>query len=178
MIDSILRHSSPKRAVRRWQAECNDTQFLNLMRELRSYGGMLPVEEVRAVSYVCNPGSNFSQLFLQNMLFFIVWRRQHWMPCFQLCSLTWLPCSSVSMLIQELRPRVGGTELAMWFTQKDTFLGGGSPVELLRSNFEQVRSFARQTPFTPLGNMGQLRAHGDMELSDGRSMISCHRSMS
>lgn len=178
MIDPTLQQTAPKRGYRRWQGDCNDRQFMDLMRDFRSCGGMLPVEEVRALTYVCSPGSSFSQLLLQNMLFFIVWRRQHWMPCFQFSTTTWLPCASVSAMIQELRPRMGGSELAIWFTRKDALLAGRSPVECLHTNYEEVRNFARQAPFTPLGNVGLGSADRNIDLSDGRRLTSCQRSMS
>lgn len=151
-MSAFAYQSSPsKRVYRRWEGDCNDAQFMELMQELRSHGGLLPVQEVRALSYVCSPGSNVSQYLMQNMLFFIIWRRQHWMPCFQFSSSTWQPCPAVSSLIQELRPVMGGTDLAMWFTHKERSLNGQRPLELVHSDFERVRHFARQVRFSIAG---------------------------
>lgn len=151
MNASVNQVPTSKRVYRRWEGDCNDEQFLELMRELRSHGGLLPVEQVRAVSYVCNPGSSISQYLMQNQLFFIIWRRQHWMPCFQFSSATWQPCPAVSVLVQELRPLMGGADLAMWFTHREPALGGRSPIELIHSNFERAHQFARQTHFSISG---------------------------
>jgi hypothetical protein len=151
MSELAYRTTSSRRVYRRWEGDCNDLQFLELMQELRGHGGMLPVEEVLAVSYVCSPGSSISQHLMQNMLFFVIWRRQHWMPCFQFSSSTWQPCPVISLLVQELRPAMGGADLAMWFTHKDRVLGGHSPLDLIHSDFERVRQFARQARFSYSG---------------------------
>ena len=134
--------ASPKRLPQRWELECSDQQFLELMRDLRSRGGMLPIEEVRAVSYVCNPGSSVSKLLMENMVFSVLWRRQHWIPCFQFSPLTWLPVPAVSSLVQKLKPSMGGVELAMWFKTTDPFLNGKSPLEQFNSDIDRVQQFA------------------------------------
>lgn len=141
----VSQATTTKRIYRRWEGDCNDDQFLELLRDLRSHGGLLPVEEIRAVSNVCNPGSSICQYLMQNMLFFVIWRRQHWMPCFQFSSSTWAPCPSVSILVKVLRPHMGGSDLAMWFIHKEQALGGHSPIELVHSNFERAHQFAKQT---------------------------------
>jgi hypothetical protein len=134
--------SSQKPQSQRWEQECADQQFLELMRDLRSRGGMLPIEEVRAVSYVCNPGSSVSKLLMENMVFSVMWRRQHWIPCFQFSSLTWLPIVAVSSLVQKLKPSMRGVELAMWFITTDPFLNGKSPLEQFNIDIDHVQKFA------------------------------------
>jgi hypothetical protein len=93
---------SPKQRNQRWDVECSDQQFLELMHDLRSHGGVLPIQELRAICHVCSPGISVSKLLMQNMSFSVLWRREHWMPCFQLSPVTWLAIPAISSLVQQL----------------------------------------------------------------------------
>jgi hypothetical protein len=142
MSGFIYQPSSSKRATRRWEGDCSDETFLSLMRDLRAHGGIIPVEDIRVITSVFDHGGNITQLLSQNMLFFIIWRRQHWMPCFQFNPETWLPCPAVASIVQVLRPAMGGAELAIWFKSKALFLRGKSPLELLQTDVERVHLYA------------------------------------
>lgn len=126
-----------------WEGECSDDNFLRLTEALRPHGGILPVEDLRALCHVGNPGFGLAQSIMRGDVFTVGWRRQTWVPCFQFMGSHWTPCLRVFSITAEMRPAIGGEDLAIWFIEPSPWLRGATPLSLVHSETERVRQAAR-----------------------------------
>lgn len=126
-----------------WDGECSDVNFLRLTEELRPYGGLLPLEELRALCHVSNPGFGLAESVMRGDVFTLDWRHQTWVPCFQFMSANWKPCQRVFSITAEMRPTIDGEDLALWFIEHSPWLRGATPLSLVHSETERVRQAAR-----------------------------------
>lgn len=126
-----------------WDGECADDDFLRLTEALRPYGGVLPVDDLRALCHVGNPGFGLSESIMRGDVFTLGWRRQAWVPCFQFMGTNWTPCQRVVSITAEMRPAIEGEDLAIWFIEPSPWLHGSTPLSLVFSETERVRQAAR-----------------------------------
>jgi hypothetical protein len=134
---NALAHRGP------WEGESSDGSFLRLTEELRAHGGILPLEELRALCHVGNPGFGLAESIMRGDVFTLMWRRQIWVPCFQFIGTNWTPCKRVFSITAEVRPAIQGEDLALWFIEPSPWLRGETPLSLVHSETERVRQAAR-----------------------------------
>lgn len=125
------------------ESECSDDNFLRLTDALRPFGGVLPLEYLRALCHVGTPGFGLAASILRGDIFTLNWRRQTWVPCFQFIGTNWTPCHRVACVTSELRPAIDGEDLAIWFIDPSPWLHGAMPLSLVYAETERVRQAAR-----------------------------------
>lgn len=131
--------------------ESTDTDFLDLYQQLRAHGGMLPLEQVRCLTYVSHPGFTLSEYVLRGDLLTISWRRLVWAPVFQFRGPLWSPCPRAVAVIQELRRVMTPIESLRWLVWRSAALNGESPLDLLQEQPGEVLSAARALRFYNCG---------------------------
>jgi hypothetical protein len=127
--------------------ECYDDNFLHLTEALRPFGGILPLEVLRALCHVGNPGFGLAESIMRGDVFTLNWRRETWVPCFQFRGVHWTPCHLVSRITAECRPAIDRKNLALWFIEPSPWLQGATPLSLVHSDTERVRQAARVARF-------------------------------
>lgn len=120
-----------------------DNRFLKLMSDLRPYGGMLPVEDVRSIGYVRHADISIGEALIRRDLFALTWRHRMWLPMFQFRMPGWEVSSSAAEIAGLFYPLLQGFELAEWFVTASPWLGERFPVDLLESHPTQVRHAAQ-----------------------------------
>jgi hypothetical protein len=130
-----------------WQ----DNRFLQLMADLRTYGGMLPIEDVRSIGFVSHAGLSLGESLMRHDLFALTWRHRQWLPMFQFRMPGWELSTNVSDIACLMHPVLQGFELTEWFITPSGWLDDQCPLELIDTNPSQVRHAARADRFLLAG---------------------------
>jgi len=128
-----------------------DDRFLNLMSDLRPYGGMLPVEDVRSIGFVRRADMSIGEALIRRDLFVVSWRYRMWLPMFQFRMPGWEISNNAAEIAGLLFPLLQGFELTEWFVTASPWLGEKCPVELLEEHPAQVRHAAQADRFLLAG---------------------------
>jgi hypothetical protein len=126
-----------------WQ----DTRFLQLLADLRPYGGMLPIEDVRSIGFVSHTSVSLGEALIRRDLFALTWRHRMWLPMFQFRMPGWQLSATASEVAGLLHPVLQGFELAEWFVMPSAWLDQRRPVELIDTETAKVRHAAQADRF-------------------------------
>jgi hypothetical protein len=131
--------------------DTQDSRFLKLLVDLRPYGGMLPMEDVRSIGFVWHAGLSLGESLIRRDLFALTWRHRMWLPMFQFRMPGWQLSTHASEIAGLLHPVLQGFELAEWFVMPSPWLGERCPVELIDTELAQVRHAAQADRFLLAG---------------------------
>lgn len=123
--------------------EVLDRRFLQLVFDLKPFGGLMSDADVRNISFVARPGFALGEALLSRSLYAISWRHRLWLPMFQFSMPGWRLLPASSDVVTEMFPAYQGYELTEWFLTPSPWLEQRRPVELLHSAPGQVRHAAR-----------------------------------
>ncbi len=131
--------------------ECTDSEFLDLLALYRPYGSLLPLEQVRCLTYVSHPGYTLSEHVLRGDVLTVLWRRNQWVPVFQFLSPRWAPCTRVMAVIRELKAVMSPIDIAYWFCKPCPAISDVTPLQLLEDKPEEALALARALRHFELG---------------------------
>lgn len=131
--------------------DLQDDRFLQLMKSLRPYGGMLPDEDVRSIGFVSRAPFSLGEALMQRVLFALTWRHRLWLPMFQFRMPDLAVSPQVSSIANLMHPVVQGFELAEWFVAPNPWLDEQTPLDAIESDSVQVMNAARADRFVRAG---------------------------
>lgn len=127
--------------------DSQDSRFLRLLADLRPYGGMLPIEEVRSIGFVQHAGLSLGESLLQRNLFALTWRHRQWLPMFQFHMPGGALSTNVSRIAGLMHPVLQGYKLAEWFVSPNGWLNDQCPLDLIDTDTAHVRHAAQADCF-------------------------------
>lgn len=124
----------------------SDAHFIALLNAYRASGGLADGAEIAARE----PSTGLSALaraITSRTVVSVDWAGQRWLPVFQFEPGDLAVRPSVHVLIDELSDVLDDWELADWFVEPNAWLRGGSPLQLVDTDFAQVHDTARALRF-------------------------------
>jgi uncharacterized protein (DUF2384 family) len=140
-------HATSIHSVATHDEDSQDERFLRLLSDLRPYGGMLPIEEVRSIGYVRHAGFSLGESQIRRELIAATWRHRMWLPIFQFRMPGWQRDHRVAEIANLLHPVLQGVELIEWFASPTPWLSGRTPLDLLDGDLAQVHYAAQADRF-------------------------------
>ncbi|MBA3057218.1 MAG: hypothetical protein KJ614_12155 [Gammaproteobacteria bacterium] len=129
------------------QAACSDHQFITLLNAYRDSGGLAPAQEVVALlrrHIECGPAM-LTRLIVSKEVICFGWQSALWLPLFQFNPVDMSLQTGLSPVLTELSPHLDAWQVANWFAQPNSWLGGASatPARMLAIDPAAVLSAAR-----------------------------------
>lgn len=126
----------------RW---ARDEEFLALLSAYRRHGGLARPPELlqRGLPW---PAADDDALPVR-----FDWAHQTWLPLFQFEPASTSVRADVRRVVRELGPAFDDWQLARWFVEPNSWLGGRSPVDRLARDLEAVCDAARADRFVAMG---------------------------
>jgi len=122
-----------------------DELFLHMLDAYRISGGLFRGSEVNTLleGRGRHPAGTVDKWRATNEVIHFEWQRLTWMPRFQFDMAAKTPWAAVGLVATELAGFFDNWEMAVWFAQPSTALGGRPPLDALRSDPDRVIQAAR-----------------------------------
>lgn len=123
-----------------------DAQFVDMLREFRRSGGLAREAEVRMRLSALGSASRQAEICSDKVACF-EWAGQLWLPWFQFDRTHMTLRPGPMTVVAELKPAFDNWALALWFVQKNLWIGGHRPIDLIDECLASVLGAARADRF-------------------------------
>lgn len=131
----------------------NHEGFTAMIEAYKGCGGMTRADELALLLEERNKGNfvSLARRLVSRDVFSFEWQNHFWVPMFQFNPQDLSVKQEVRRVVHELHAVLDSWTLAMWFTERNAWLNGKRPVDLVDRQFSEVLGAARADRFVATG---------------------------